>query len=84
MTSYNTSLHIAKKRQSHTIGKELIIPYVLEVIETVMKEDSSSVRKCLSLSNCTVQRHIDEMATDVEKTLISELRGCNSAGRIDF
>ena len=73
--SYNISLLIAKKGQSHTIGEKLIIPPVREVIETVMKEDSSSVLKCLTLSNSTVQRHIDEMALDVEKTIISELGG---------
>ena len=44
-----------------------------------MKQDSSSVLKCLSLSNCTVQRHIEEMALDVEKTLISDLRRCKFA-----
>ena len=48
-----------------------------------MKEDTSSVLKCLSLCNGTVQRHIDEMALDVEKTLISELGGCKFAIQLD-
>ena len=55
------------------------MPSVREVIDAVMKQDSSSVLKCLSISNSTVQRHIDEMALDVEKTPISELRGCKFA-----
>ena len=43
---------------------------VRELVETVMKEDSSSVLMCPSLGNGTVQSHIDEMALDVENTLI--------------
>ena len=70
---------MAKKGQSQTIG-EFIKPSVMEVAETVMKEDSSSMLSCLPLINGTVQRHIDEMALDVEVTLISETRVCNSSG----
>ena len=39
--------------------------------------------KCLSLSNSTVQRHIEEMALDMVKTLISELRGRKFATELD-
>ena len=69
MASY-FSLPITKNGQSYKIGEKFIIPSVWEVIETVMKEDSSSVQKCLYFCNGTVQRHIDEMAMDVEKTII--------------
>ena len=64
-------------------GEELIIPSVREVIETVIREDSGSVLKCLSLNNSSVQRHIDEMALDVVKTLISELRLCEFSFQLD-
>ena len=47
-----------------------------------MIDDSGSVLKFHSLSNGTVQRHIDEVALDVEKTLISELRGCKFANQL--
>ena len=73
MASHNISLPMAKKGQSHGIGDELIIPSVMEQIETVMKEDFSSVLNCLSLGNSTVQRHLNEIALDSEKTLTSEL-----------
>ena len=46
------------------------MPSVGEVIESVKTEDSSSLLKCPFLGNCIVQRHIDEMALDLEKTLI--------------
>ena len=61
----------------------VIIPSERDVIERVMKEDSSSVLEYLSLSNSTVQRHIDEMALDVENTFISELIGYEYAILLD-
>ena len=67
--SYNISLMIAKQGKTHTIGEEIIIPVIKEVIETVMKKDSHPVLKNLPLSNSTVQRRIDGMAHDVEKNL---------------
>ena len=74
---------MAKKGQSYTIGDELIMPSVREVIETVMKEESIYVLRNLSLSNSTVQRHINEMALDAEKTLVLELRECKFAIQLD-
>ena len=73
MASYNITHPIDKKGQSYTIEEELIIPSVREVIETVIKEDSSYVQKCLSLSNGNDQHHIVEMSLDMRKTLNSEL-----------
>ncbi|KRZ51796.1 Zinc finger BED domain-containing protein 5 [Trichinella nativa] len=67
--SYSISLNIAKKAKSYTIGEEIVIPVIKELIETVMKKDSEPVLKCIPLSAKTVQRCIDEMASDVEKTL---------------
>jgi len=68
-TSYSISLNIAKKGKSYTIGEEIIIPAIKDVIENVMKKDSQPVLKCIPLSANTVQRRIDEMADDVKKKL---------------
>ncbi|KRY13214.1 Zinc finger BED domain-containing protein 5 [Trichinella patagoniensis] len=81
--SYSISLNIAKKAQSYTIGEEIVIPVIKEVIETVMKKDSEPVLKCIPLSAKTVQRRIDEMASDVEKTLVSELQHCKFSIQLD-
>ncbi|KRX92277.1 Zinc finger BED domain-containing protein 5 [Trichinella pseudospiralis] len=51
--------------QSYTIGEKIVIPAIKEVIETVMKKDSEPVLKCITLSAKTVQRRIDEMASDI-------------------
>ena len=71
--SYNISLNIAKKGKSYTIGEEIIIPAIKDVIENVMKKDSQAVLKCIPLSANTVQRRIDEIADDVKNSLASEL-----------
>ncbi|KRY68754.1 Zinc finger BED domain-containing protein 5 [Trichinella pseudospiralis] len=51
--------------QSYTIGEEIVIPAIKEVIETVMKKDFEPVLKCITLSAKTVQRRIDEMASNI-------------------
>ncbi|KRY25093.1 Uncharacterized protein T03_14031, partial [Trichinella britovi] len=81
--SYTISLNIAKKAQSYTIGEEIVIPAIKEVIETVMKKDSEPVLKCIPLSAKTVQRRIDEMASDVEKILVSELQHSKFSIQLD-
>ncbi|KRX47487.1 SCAN domain-containing protein 3 [Trichinella murrelli] len=67
--SYNISLLIAKTGKPHTIGEELILPAVSEVLHTVLHKPATDIIKKIPLSNTTVQRRIDEMATDVENTL---------------
>jgi hypothetical protein len=68
--SYNISLLIAKSRKPHTIGEELILPAVSEVLRTVLHKPPSDIIKKIPLSNNTVQRQIDEMSEDVESSLI--------------
>lgn len=67
--SYNISLLIAKSGKPHTIGEELILPAVSEVIRTVLHKPASDIIRRIPLSNNTVQRRIDEMAQDVENSL---------------
>ena len=47
---------------------------IKDVIKSFMQKDSQVVLKCTSLSAKTVQRCIEEMANDAEKTLTSELQ----------
>jgi len=69
--SYNIVLHIAKSRKRHTIGEELILPAVEEVLRTVLHKSPFDK---ISLSNNTVQRRIDEMSSDIENSLCSYLQ----------
>ncbi|GBP82760.1 Protein ZBED8 [Eumeta japonica] len=64
--SYNISLLIAKSGKPHTIGEQLILPAVEEVLKTVLHKSPFDVLKRIPLSNNTVQRRIDEMRSDIE------------------
>ena len=81
--SYSISFNIAKKGKPYTIGEKIILLAIKDVIENVMKTDPQPVLKCIPLSGNTVQRRIEEMANDVERTLISELQHCKFAIQLD-
>ena len=52
--SYSISFNIAKKGKLYTIGEEIILPGIKDVIENVMKTDPQPVLKCIQLSGSTV------------------------------
>ncbi|KFD51387.1 hypothetical protein M513_07792 [Trichuris suis] len=81
--SYNISLLIAKSGKAHTIGEELLLPVVSEVLNTVLHRPSADVILKIPLSNDTVQRRIDEMAKDVEDALCSILRKTQFSLQLD-
>lgn len=81
--SYNISLMIAKSGQPHTIGEELILPAVKEVISTMLHKPVYDITKKLPLSNSTVQRRIDEMAENIEGSLCEHLRTSQFAMQLD-
>lgn len=81
--SYNISLLIAKSGKPHTIGEELILPAVSEVLRTVLHKSPHDIIKMIPLSNNSVQRRIDEMADNVEDTLCSTLRTTEFALQLD-
>lgn len=81
--SYNISLLIAQTGKAHTIGETLITPVIREVMTTVLKKDPEPVLKAISLSNNTIQRRIDEMASDVEENLNNILRNTEFSLQID-
>ena len=72
--SYNIALNIAKKGKPYCIGDKVIVPALEEVIRNVKKTNPDPVLKSVPLSASTVKRRIDEMAHNVEKTVLSELQ----------
>ncbi|KFD50095.1 hypothetical protein M514_09055 [Trichuris suis] len=72
--SYRISLLIAKAGKPHTIGEELIMPAIAEILEAVLHQNARDVTRKIPLSNHTVQRRIDAMAEDTEETLCCMLR----------
>ncbi|CDW61102.1 hypothetical protein TTRE_0000953001 [Trichuris trichiura] len=83
LASYNISLLIAKSGKAHTIGEELLIPVISEVLNTVLHVPAADVIKKVSLSNDTVQRRIDDMAADVEQTLCEFLKTTQFSLQLD-
>uniref|UniRef100_A0A5S6R034 DUF4371 domain-containing protein n=1 Tax=Trichuris muris TaxID=70415 RepID=A0A5S6R034_TRIMR len=83
LASYNTSLLIAKSGKAHTIGEELLIPVISEVLNTVLHIPAADVIKKVSLSNDAVQRRIDDMAADVEQTLCEFLKTTQFSLQLD-
>ena len=69
MASYNISLLIAKAGKPHTIGEELILSAVKEVIKTVLHKSPEQVIKSIPLSDNSDQRRVDKMTENVEETL---------------
>jgi hypothetical protein len=81
--SYNISLLIAKTGKPHTIGEDLIMPAVEEVLKTVLHKPSFDIIKKIPLSNNTVRRRIDEMSSDVESFLCKFLKTTNFSIQLD-
>jgi hypothetical protein len=81
--SYNISLLISKSGKPHTIGEELILPAVSEVLSTVLHKSPHDIIKTIPLSNNSVQRCIDELAENLEDTLCSILRTTEFALQLD-
>ena len=65
---YNIYVLIARKCKL-IIREELIIPAVNEVIQTVMHKSPQQIIYSIPLSNSSVQRRINEMASNVLTTL---------------
>ena len=58
----------------HTIGEELILPPIKEVITTVLHKPAADIVQKNPLSNSSVQRRIDEMAENIEESLCNHLK----------
>ncbi|XP_053159163.1 LOW QUALITY PROTEIN: protein ZBED8 [Hemicordylus capensis] len=80
--SYNIALLIAKSGKPHTIGEELIIPAIKEVLQTVLHKSPTDIVKKIPLSNDTVQR-IDEMAENIENSLCNYLKTSQFSMQLD-
>ncbi|XP_025266439.1 SCAN domain-containing protein 3-like [Camponotus floridanus] len=81
--SYNISLLIAKSGKPHTIGEQLILPAVEEVLKTVLHKSPFDILKRIPLSNNTVQRRIDEMSSDIESFLCNYLQTTHFSIQLD-
>ena len=69
LCSYKIPRLIAKSGKPHTTEEKLILPVIEEILKTVVHHPNPrSVIKAISLSNDFVQKRIDEMSENIEKT----------------
>lgn len=82
VASYELSLLIATCGKAYTVGEDLIKPALTIFTKSVLKrnDDPASV---IPLSNDSVRRLVDEMASDVENQLIRKLRVCKFTAQLD-
>ena len=81
--SDNISLLIAKAGKPHTIGEKRILPAIQETITTVMHTDGRSVIHSIPLSNDTVPRRINMMASATEEEICNILKKTEFSLQID-
>ncbi|XP_072377271.1 zinc finger MYM-type protein 6-like [Diabrotica undecimpunctata] len=84
LASYKVSFLIAKSGKPHTIGEELILPAVNEIVDTMWgPSQASQVTDAVPLSNNTVSRRIDEMGANVEDVLCNKLKSREFTVQLD-
>ncbi|GCC24501.1 hypothetical protein chiPu_0002902 [Chiloscyllium punctatum] len=69
VASYNIAKLIAKCGKPHSVGESLVPPAIAEVLSTVLHQEPSMTIKRIPLSNNSMRRRIDEMASNVEDKL---------------
>ncbi|CAH1987209.1 unnamed protein product [Acanthoscelides obtectus] len=74
LASYKASYEIGRCKKLHTIGEELILPAVIETVKTVSGDDLAKKLESIPLSNETVARRIGDIAEDVWRQLLGNLR----------
>lgn len=65
------SYRIAQKGEAHTIVETLMKPCLIDIATCMLDEKSAKQLSTIPLSNNTVARRIADLATNVEKTLVS-------------
>ncbi|KAF2355875.1 Zinc finger BED-type [Trinorchestia longiramus] len=65
---------VAEQQKCHTIAENLIMPCAYEMVSKVhMWEDQAKKLSVISLSNNTIHRRIDDMASDILSQVIIEI-----------
>ena len=72
--SYEVAYQIAKCKKPHTINEELIKPCAEKMVVIMLGPGAKKKIQHLSLSNNTIRRRIDDMATDVCQQVCSEIK----------
>ena len=73
--SYAVSLLVAKAKQPFTIVEKLLLPAAKVLAETMLDKTAADKFNAVPLSNYTVSRRVDVMATDIVDQVVAKLTG---------
>ncbi|XP_072381371.1 protein FAM200A-like [Diabrotica undecimpunctata] len=71
--SYQLSLRIAKTKKPFTVGKELVLPCIVDSTKAILGDKYAKQMQNIPLSNDTVSRRIEDMASDFETQLLKKI-----------
>ena len=71
--SYQLSLRIAKTKKPFTVGEELVLPCIVDATKAILGDKYAKQMQNIPLSNDTVSRRIEDMASDVETQLLKKI-----------
>lgn len=68
------SLRIAKTAKPHTIGETQLLPAAKDMVKVLLGSAAAEKLNTVSLSNNTVSRRIDKMASNIKEKLIQDIK----------
>lgn len=74
LASYMVSYSLATEKKKHTTAEKLILPAVIDIINTIIDEKAAEKFKCIPLNDNTVSRSIIETSSNREDQLLSRLK----------
>lgn len=72
--SFLVSLRIARCGKAHTIGEELLLPAAKDMVTCMFNESMAKKLETIPLSNDTVRRRIESMASNIKENLMVQLK----------
>lgn len=72
--SYFVAYKVAEQQKCHTIAENLIMPCAYEMVSKVCGEDQAKKLSAISLSNNTIRRRVDDMASDILSQVTTEIK----------
>lgn len=63
--SYYVAYKVSEQQKCHTIAENLSMPCAYEMVSKVCGEDQAKKLSVISLSNNTIRRRVDDMASDI-------------------
>ncbi|XP_073711553.1 zinc finger MYM-type protein 6-like [Misgurnus anguillicaudatus] len=73
--SYKVALRIAQSKKPYTVAEDLILPAAIDMCNTIFgNDDCGNKLKTIPLSDTTIARRVDEMASDVRAQLMEKLK----------